>query len=179
MLYIRQTRFRWKQYSIITTRRRLFPRAHTSATHAATQQLSTRLRRWRMENLCDYSRQCACIMQRACHTDCIRTRVCNAVASSPVSIIQTQSLTLRALRKRKPQETQALALASSQSRLPLLRLSIPIGWRLRLLRENATQAIAFEWKPGFSPRTKVASRTFVRSNLFNVHFTPWLDGLQA
>jgi len=74
---------------------------------------------------------------------------------SPVSI-QTQSL---ALRKRK---TQALALASSQSWLPLLRPSIPIGWRLRLLRENPTQAlaflavfvyathaIAFEWKPGF------------------------------
>jgi len=38
--------------------------------------------------------------------------------------------------------------------LPLLRPSIPIGWRLRLLRENyathATQAIAFEWKPGFT-----------------------------
>jgi len=72
------------------------------------------------------------------------------------------------LRKRKPQETQAIALASSQSRLPLLRPSIPIGWRLRLLRElllanasacvscgfrvfvYATQAIAFEWKPGLS-----------------------------
>jgi len=38
---------------------------------------------------------------------------------------------LRALRKRKPQETQALALASSQSWLPLLRPIIPIGWRLR------------------------------------------------
>jgi len=59
--------------------------------------------------------------------------------------IQTQSLALRALRalcKRKPQETQALALASSQSCLPLLRPSIPIGWRLRLLRE-------IEWKRGF------------------------------
>jgi len=48
-------------------------------------------------------------------------------ALSPVSI-QTQSLALRALnemvRKRKPQETQALALASSQSWLPLLRPSI-------------------------------------------------------
>jgi len=44
---------------------------------------------------------------------------------------------LRALRKRKPQETQALA--SSQSWLPLLRPSISIGWRLRLLRENFTQ----------------------------------------
>jgi len=54
---------------------------------------------------------------------------------SPVSI-QTQSLALRALRKRKPQETQAIALASSQLWLPLLRPSIPIDWRLRLLREN-------------------------------------------
>ena len=58
---------------------------------------------------------------------------------SPVSI-QTQSLALRALRKRKPQETQALALESSQSWLPLLRPSIPIGWRLRLLRERAVLA---------------------------------------
>jgi len=70
---------------------------------------------------------------------------------------------LRALCKRKPQETQALALASSQSWLPLLRPSIPIGWRLRLLREIAfltvfvqayathtTQVIAFEWNPGFN-----------------------------
>jgi len=47
-----------------------------------------------------------------------------------------QSLALCALRKRKPQETQALALASSQSWLPLLRPRIPIGWRLRLLRER-------------------------------------------
>jgi len=46
---------------------------------------------------------------------------------------------MRALRKRKPQETQALALASSQSWLPLLRPSIPIGWRLRLLREIFTK----------------------------------------
>ena len=60
---------------------------------------------------------------------------------SPVSI-QTQSPALRALRKRKPQETQALALASSQSWLPLLRPSIPIGWRLRLLREISTHANA-------------------------------------
>jgi len=49
--------------------------------------------------------------------------------------MQTQSL---ALHKRKPQETQALALASSQSWLPLLRPSTLIGWRLRLLRENFT-----------------------------------------
>ena len=32
-------------------------------------------------------------------------------------------------------QTQALVLASSQPWLPLLRPSIPIGWRLRLLRE--------------------------------------------
>jgi len=57
------------------------------------------------------------------------------VNSSPVSI-QTQSVALRALHKIKPQETQAIALASSQTWLPLLRPSIPIGWRLRLLRES-------------------------------------------
>ena len=55
------------------------------------------------------------------------------------SSIQMQSLALSALCKRKPQETQALALASSQSWLPLLRPSIPIGWRLRLLREILTE----------------------------------------
>ena len=42
--------------------------------------------------------------------------------------------------------------------MPLLRPSIPTGWRLRLLRAfvavfvyatHAMQAIAFEWKPGF------------------------------
>jgi len=40
-------------------------------------------------------------------------------------------------------QTQSLALASCQSWLPLLRPSIPIGWRLRLLREKKTQALAF------------------------------------
>jgi len=84
---------------------------------------------------------------------------------------------LRALRKRKRQETQALALASSQSWLPLLRPNIPIGWRLRLLREklptqalaflavfvyathatHATEAIAFEWKPGLRLITELQS----------------------
>ena len=68
-----------------------------------------------------------------------------SLQSSPVSI-QTQSLALRALRKWKPQETQAIALASSQSWLPLLWPSIPIGcyWfsftqrkRLRLDRNRA------------------------------------------
>jgi len=88
---------------------------------------------------------------------------------SPVSI-QTRSLALCALRKRKPQETQALALASSQSCLPLLR---PIAFLLagacvccvKISRKktqaparaflavfvyatHATQAIEFEWKPG-------------------------------
>ena len=46
---------------------------------------------------------------------------------------------MRCMRKRKPQETQALALASSQSWLPLLRPSIPIGWSLRLLRERRSE----------------------------------------
>ena len=41
--------------------------------------------------------------------------------------------------KRKPQETQALALASSQSWLPLLRPNIPLGWRLRLLQAPANR----------------------------------------
>jgi len=85
---------------------------------------------------------------------------------SPVSI-QTQSLALRALRKRKPQETQAFALASSQSWLPLSRNKRkrqPIGmlgrssgnhdWHAFLAvfvyATHATQAIAFEWRPGFS-----------------------------
>jgi len=50
---------------------------------------------------------------------------------------------------------QPIMVATAWSLLPP---SIPIGWRLRLLRENsflavfvyATQAIAFEWKPGLS-----------------------------
>jgi len=71
---------------------------------------------------------------------------------SPVSI-QTQSL-----RKRKPQETQALALASSQSWLPLLRLSIPIGWRLHLLREIF---------PNPNPNSSEKLRNF------SLHFTLW------
>jgi len=62
------------------------------------------------------------------------------------------------LRKRKPQETQALALASCQSWLPLLRPIIPIGWRLHPTQALAflavfvygSQAIAFEWQPGLS-----------------------------
>jgi len=91
-------------------------------------------------------------------------------SSSPVSI-QTQSL---ALRKWKPQETQLLALASSQSWLPLLRPSILANRNARVeavatmigkatmigclpmqvlaflaVFVYATQAIAFEWKPCF------------------------------
>ena len=65
-----------------------------------------------------------------CHETCGRCMQVRHSELSPVSI-QTQSLALRALHKRKPQETQALALASSQSWLPLLRPRIPIGWRLR------------------------------------------------
>jgi len=55
-----------------------------------------------------------------------------------------------ALRKRKPQETQALALASSQSWLPLLRPSIPVGWRLRLLRKIFTPILKFSFQNPFT-----------------------------
>jgi len=51
---------------------------------------------------------------------------------SPVSI-QTQSLALRALRKRKPQETQEIAFLA-----------------VFVYATHATQAIAFEWKLGLS-----------------------------
>jgi len=44
----------------------------------------------------------------------------------------TQSIALRALRKRKPQATQAFDW--------LFRSTIPIGWRLRA-------SVSFEWKP--------------------------------
>ena len=43
--------------------------------------------------------------------------------------------------------------AANHGRLPLLRPSIPIGWRLRLLRENFTQqmqapaARSKQWQP--------------------------------
>jgi len=40
-------------------------------------------------------------------------------------------------------QTQSLALASSQSWLPLLRQNIPIGWRLRLLREIQRKRMRF------------------------------------
>ena len=63
------------------------------------------------------------------YVSALQGRQMSVTCLSPVSI-QTQSLALRALRKRKPQETQALALARSQSWLPLLRPSIPIGLRL-------------------------------------------------
>jgi len=55
---------------------------------------------------------------------------------TPINVVISQArfpFKRNRLRKRKPQETQAFA--SSQSWLPLLRPSIPIGWRLRLLRE--------------------------------------------
>ena len=48
--------------------------------------------------------------------------------------MQTQSL---ALRKRKPQETQALAFLA-----------------VFVYATHATQAIAFAWKPGLTPRRK-------------------------
>jgi len=55
---------------------------------------------------------------------------------------------MRCVNENRKKRKRLPTLASSQSWLPLLRPSIPIGWRLRLLRENFTRAIAFEWKPG-------------------------------
>jgi len=121
--------------------------------------------------------------------------------------------------KRKPQETQALALASSQSWLQLLRPSIPIGRRLRLLREiftqqtqapanrnarskqlqpwlaacqrkrlrflrfsfmqrtYATQAIAFEWKPGLTVIS--AYNHAVHRDVWRMEFLYTLEGRNA
>jgi len=65
---------------------------------------------------------------------------CSTVTSSRFPF-KRQSLALRALRKRKPQETQALALAS----MPIMvatastEHSYWLQWRLRLLREIFTQ----------------------------------------
>jgi len=49
-------------------------------------------------------------------------------ALSPVSI-QTQSLALRALRKRKPQETQALAYFTQQTQAPANRNARSKQWQ--------------------------------------------------
>ena len=63
---------------------------------------------------------------------------------SPVSI-QTKSLALRALRKRKPQETQVLALTSSQSWLPTQALAFLAVFVYATHATQTTQAIMFEW----------------------------------
>ena len=75
---------------------------------------------------------------------------------SPVSI-QTQSLALCALRKRKPQARNKrkrqpigmLGRSSGNHDWLLVNASacVSCGFRLRF-RSHATQAIAFEWKPG-------------------------------
>jgi len=78
---------------------------------------------------------------------------------SPVSI-QTQPLALRALRKRKPQEMQALALATMIGCHCFDRAFLLAGACVCCVKNlavfvyayyatHATQAIAFEWKPGF------------------------------
>ena len=56
-----------------------------------------------------------------------------------VPVVKVCVLVTRSLLKPGFIQTQSLVLASSQSWLPLLRPSIPIDWRLRLLRENFTQ----------------------------------------
>ena len=87
----------------------------------------------------------------------------NSAVLSPVSI-QTQSLALRALcalRKRKPQETQAIS-RNKRKRQPIGMLGQSSGnhdWLLAnasacvscafVYATHAKQAIAFEWKPGF------------------------------
>ena len=72
--------------------------------------------------------------------------------SSPVSI-QTQSLALRALRKWKPQETQALRWqAANHAWLSLLWPSIghSSGIVATMIGCLPTQTIAFGWKSGFT-----------------------------
>ena len=83
-----------------------------------------------------------------------RCRVC--LQLSPVSI-QTQSLALRALRKRKPQETQALATASTEHSYWLALAFVARNFHAT----HATQAIAFEWKPGFRRRVVVMNLPYI------------------
>jgi len=66
-----------------------------------------------------------------------------------------QSLALRALRKRKPQETQALqpimvATASTEHSYWLALAFLAVF----VYTTHATQVIAFEWKPGLSQWTE-------------------------
>jgi len=70
---------------------------------------------------------------------------------SPVSI-QTQSL---ALRKRKPQETQVLAFLT--------------GF---VYATHATQAIAFEWKPGFRTDAITALRSLAQNRIGELKIAP-------
>jgi len=57
--------------------------------------------------------------------------------SSPVSI-QTQSLALRALRKRKQQGTQSACVGKQPI---MVAIASTIGWRLHLLPENASDCV--------------------------------------
>jgi len=80
--------------------------------------------------------------------------------------IQTQSLALRALRKRKPQETQALAISrNKRKRQPIGMLGqTMIGClptqalaflAVFVYATHAMQAIAFEWKPAYRLCTRI------------------------
>ena len=93
-----------------------------------------------------HSYQCVSEYSSTSHSDKFHFRDdCNASMVPAIFRLILQKITttearfpfkrnrLRRVRKQKPQETQALALASSQSWLPLLRPSIPIGWHLRFL----------------------------------------------
>jgi len=58
----------------------------------------------------------------------------------------------------------------------------PIGWRLRLLRENftvfvyathATQAMAFEWKPGLTLKERNRNRNEELRKLLDWNQSAW------
>jgi len=66
----------------------------------------------------------------------------NSATLSPVSI-QTQSLALRALRKRKPQETQAREIFTQQTQAPANRNARSKEWQPCMIGCLPTQAFAF------------------------------------
>ena len=90
---------------------------------------------------CDQSSQEACLVYSTnCDDGTLEENRWGVLQWSPVSI-----------------QTQSLALASSQSWLPLLRPSIPIGWRLRFLRENKRKRLRF-LRFSFTQRIKPITR---------------------
>ena len=87
-----------------------------------------------------------------------------------------QSLALNALRKRKPQETQALAYATNASAcqyecsveavatmIGCLPTQALVFLAIFVYATHATQAIAFEWKPGLR-ETRLNMRSTMKRN---------------